>query len=228
MSFLGKKNLFQRCNNKNLSFFLVCEVGVYLPETSNILDFIEDDVKTILVEPDKESLSRIYKYFGNKKNIEIYPYAVYDYNGKLELIQRSASTFVRDLPKSPALVNDNYTIDNKDTFEVECKEFNDIDPGNIELLSVDTEGCEWFVLKNLASRPKVISLETHGKYYTNPFINEIKEWLDRNDYSIWYKTRSDSVYFLKGSLNIGVIENIELLFMNVLINFRKLKKFIRK
>lgn len=228
MSFLGKKDLFQKIKNKNLSFSIVCEVGVYFPETSNILGFIHSGIKSILVEPDKESLLRIKEYFGEKEHIVIHPYAIYDYNGKLELVQRNASTFAKDLPQSPAIVNDNYSLDSKDTFEVECKVFNDIDPGNIDLLSVDTEGCEWYVLKNLTSRPKVISLETHGKYYTNPFINEIREWLNNNSYALWYKTRSDSIYYLVGSMKISVSEKIELLLMSVFIEFRKLKKIFRK
>ena len=227
MRFLGKKDLYQKCIKKNLSFSLVCEVGVYYPETSNILGFIKQGIQSMLVEPDTESLSRISQYFVREKNIDIYPYAIYDYNGKLELVQRNASTFAKDLPSSPALVNDNYSIDNKDTFEAECKVFNDIDPGNIELLSVDTEGCEWYVLKNLISRPKIISLETHGKYYTNPFIRELKDWLQVNNYSLWYKTISDSVFYLQDSIHIDRSEKIELFFMNLYILFRKMKRIFR-
>ena len=143
-------------------------------------------------------------------------------------MQRNASTFARDLPESPALVNDNYTIDSKDTFEVECKVFNDLDMGNIELLSVDTEGCEWYILKNLVSRPKIISLETHGKYYVNPFIDDINAWLKANGYSIWYKTRSDSVYYLSDTLNAGILEKTDLVLTNLFLEFRKLKKILKK
>lgn len=228
MSFLGKKNLFQKCESKNLHISLACEVGVYFPETSNILEFINEGIQSLLVEPDKESLLRIEKSFGKNQNITIYPYAIYDYSGKLELVQRNASTFVKDLPQSPAQINDNYTFDNKDTFEVQCKVFDAIDPGNIELLSIDTEGCEWFVLKNLVSRPKVISLETHGKYYTNPYLKEIRAWLKEHNYTLWYKTRTDSVYYFKRSIQINMIEKIELCLMDIFIRFRKLKRVFRK
>ena len=44
----------------------------------------------------------------------------------------------------------------------------------IDLLSVDTEGCEWFVLQTLRSRPAVISIETHGGLYLNPHRDEIE------------------------------------------------------
>ncbi len=160
------------------------------------------------------------------KNVVVYPYAIYDYNGKLELVQRNASTFVKDLPASPALVNDKYTIRKNDTFEVECKVFNDIDPGNIELLSVDTEGCEWYVIKNLVSLPEVISLETHGKFYTNPFITEIKKWMIENGYEIWYKTRSDTVYNKRGIFKITLSEKIGLLVMSLFVGFRRVKRYL--
>jgi len=39
------------------------------------------------------------------------------------------------------------------------------------------------VLKHLVSRPKVISIETHGKYYLNPFLTEITQWMEREGYT---------------------------------------------
>jgi FkbM family methyltransferase len=197
-----------------------------MPETSNVFDFINDGIKTWLVEPDKDSLKKIYEVFKNK-NVVIYPFAIYDYNGKIELIQRSASTFVKDLPSSPAIVNDSYKIDENDAFEVGCKVFSDIDNGEIDLLSVDTEGCEWYILKNMKSRPKIISLETHGKFYTNPFIINIKEWISFNGYKIWYKTKSDTVYYKNHELIVSISEKIGLLVMNLHIAFRKLKRYLR-
>lgn len=219
--------LYLKCTQKEITVLVVCEVGVYMPETSNVLKFIADGTKAILVEPDKNSLSKIYQVFKDK-NVEIQPYAIYDYNGKLELVQRDASTFAKDLPASPALVNDNYTISKQDTFTVECKVFNDIDPGNIDLLSVDTEGCEWYVMKNLVSRPKIISLETHGRFYTNPFIKEIYTWMTHNGYNIWYKTKSDTVYYKQGILTLTMNERIHLYWMNIYLSIRKFKKHFYK
>ena len=220
--------LYLRCAQKKIKFSSVCEVGVYLPETSNLLKFIKEGTKAILVEPDKKSLSKIRSVFKND-NVVIVPYAIYDYNGELELVQREASTFAKDLPSSPALDNDNYTINNQDTFKVKCMVFNDVDPGNIELLSIDTEGCEWYVIKNLVSRPKVICLETHGRYYTNPFIREIGQWMKMHNYNAWYKTKSDTIYYKSGVLNLTLSERINLLFMKFYLSLRKLKKhFIRK
>jgi FkbM family methyltransferase len=224
MNYRQDKMLFIKCQNKNLDFKLVCEVGVYMPETSNVIDFINNNVQTWLIEPDKNSLDRIYKKFKNK-NVTVYPIAIYDYNGILELVQREASTYAKDLSSSPAQINDSYKLNEQDTFKVECKVFNDVDNGKIELLSIDTEGCEWYVLKNMISRPKIISIETHGKYYTNPFITEIKEWVVMNGYKIWYKTKSDTIYYKDGILRLNTVERVKLLLMGLYIHLRKLKKY---
>lgn len=217
--------LYLKCKKKNIHFETVCEVGVYMPETSNILNFMNDGINSILVEPDKKSLARIHDMFKDK-NVVVHPIAIYDYNGELELVQRDASTFAKDLPSSPAQVNDNYTINKEDTFKVPCKVFNEVDPGNIDLLCVDTEGSEWYVIKNLVSRPKCISLETHGRFYTNPFINEIKTWMRTNGYTPWYKTKSDTIFFKEGIIKKSLQEKIALCTMNIYLKTRKLKRFL--
>src|SRR6201985_3634421 len=166
-----EKRIYRKFISKKIAIDHICEVGVFLPELSNIVDFIvRDRIRTTLVEPDPKSITAIQRYFVDYDNVRLLPYAIYDYNGVLELVQRAASTFVADLPYSPAQVNDHYEVRKEDTFSVECKKFDEIDDGSIGLLSVDTEGCEWYVLKYLKSRPVIISLETHGKSYLNPFL----------------------------------------------------------
>jgi methyltransferase, FkbM family len=222
------KTIYRKCKSKNLSFKHVCEVGVYLPPTSNILDFINDNIKTTLVEPDPKNIRAIHEFFKGRTNITLFPVAVFDYNGTLELVQREASTYVGSLKASPALINDHYVPDEKDKFTVECKKFDDIDDGTIELLSIDTEGCEWYVLKNLKSRPLVISIETHGKSYINPFYNEITAWIKANNYSIWYKDDSDTVYFKTGQFQLSLKEKILLLVKDFSLSLRRTKYRIKR
>lgn len=221
------KVLYQRCKSKNLSFNHVCEVGVYLPQTSNILDFINDDIRTTLVEPDPKNIKAIQTFFKDRTNITLFPVAVFDYNGTLELLQREASTYVGLLDASPALVNDHYVPHENDKFTVECKKFDHIDDETIDLLSVDTEGCEWYILKNLQSKPKVISIETHGKSYVNPFYNEISSWILANNYLIWYKDDSDTVYFKAGLFQLTLNEKLLLIFKDFKLSFRRFKLRIK-
>jgi FkbM family methyltransferase len=219
------KTLHRKMAEKNIAVGHVCEVGVFLPEMSNIIDFIvTDHVKTTLVEPDPRSIAAIREYFRDYENVTLLPYAVYDHDGELELVQRNASTFVAELPYSPALVNDNYVIRKEDTFSVSCKRFDRIDDGSIDLLSVDTEGSEWYVIKYLKSRPAVISVETHGKSYLNPFLKEITAWMTDNGYARWYMDGSDTVYYREGALRVTPVEKIGLFTKGLRVSFRRARK----
>lgn len=219
----ANKTLYRKCNQKKLTFQHVCEVGVYLPQTSNILDYINNNVRTTLVEPDPKNIKAINDFFKGRTNITLHPVAVFDYDGTLELVQREASTYVGALEASPALVNDHYVPNDKDKFTVACKKFDDIDDGSIDLLSVDTEGCEWYVLKNIKSRPSVISIETHGKSYINPYYGQISSWIKDNNYVVWYKDNSDTVYFKAGLFNLTVQEKFSLFLKETKLSFRRLK-----
>ena len=222
MNYNETKELYKRVNEKNILVQHVCEVGVYLPQTSNIINFIEEGTRSTLVEPDKNNIKAIKNYFG-KYNITIHPVAIYDYTGKLELIHYAASTFAAPLKSSPALENEKENLKDKKKIEVEYRTFNEIDDGLIDLLSIDTEGSEWFVLKYMLSRPKVISIETHGKSYLNPFINEINSWMKNNNYEIWYKDLTDTVFIKMGITKLTVIEIIQIYFISFKINWRRIK-----
>lgn len=203
----------------------VCEIGVFSPERSNVLDFItKDRARATLVEPDPGRVAAIMKYFADYQGVRLFPFAIYDYNGTLELAQRGESTFATALPFSPAVINDSYRVRKEDTFSVACKRFDEIDDGTIDLLHIDTEGCEWFALKYLKSRPGVISLETHGKAYSNPYLAEIAGWMEDNDYRRWYINKSDSVYYKQGVFRMTAWEKTRLKLMDAYIGFRKFRK----
>ncbi|MGA0559506.1 FkbM family methyltransferase [Larkinella sp. VNQ87] len=221
------KELYKRLKSKLCTFNHVCEVGVYLPETSNIVDFIKEGVRASLVEADLDIIPKIKGYFKGY-NVTIYPVATWDYHGKLKLSRAASSTFVTDLKASPAIINDNFKKEQNSFFEVECCKFSDIDDGTIDLLSIDIEGSEWYVLKHMISRPKVLSIETHGKLYINPFMKEIEGWIQANNYTIWYKDKSDSIYIKNNLFKIDLFEKINLLLREVMINFRRKKLEIKR
>jgi FkbM family methyltransferase len=220
-----EKELYKKVISKKIAIHHVCEVGVFLPEMSNILDFIvKDRLRTTLVEPDTRSIAAIRDFFRDYDNVTLLPYAVYEYHGVLELVQRNASTFVSTLPYSPAQINDNYDIRQEDTFTVECRKFDELDDGSIDLLSVDTEGSEWYVLKYMKSRPLVISVETHGKSYVNPFFKEITGWMAANGYERWWMDKTDTVYYKKGAFRVGGGEQLRLAVMDAYVKFRRARK----
>lgn len=219
--------MYRNLKKRNIAFHHVCEVGVYLPETSNIIDFIKDGVRATLVEADPQTNEKIKHYFS-KNNIELFPVAIWDFNGTIKLSKAAASTFVTDLKESPAIINDQYVVSDENTFEVPCMVFSDIDDGTIDLLSIDIEGCEWYVIKHLKSRPSIISVETHGKYYTNPFIKQISDWMQKENYVIWYKDRSDTVFVRKNIFLPNGMDKMKTILSEWRLGWKKFKRNFKK
>lgn len=218
------KRLYRKLESKGYRPRHVAEVGVYVPESSNIFDYIEAGVRTTLVEPDPASIERIRTRFGDYSNVTLHPVAAYDFEGTLELSQREASTFVSELDASPSIVNDGYVVNESDQFTVNCTRFDTIDDGSIDLISIDTEGSEWFVIKHMSSRPDVISVETHGAAYVNPHLADIESWMDRNGYSVFFKDKSDSVYVRPDVIGLTFSDRLALVWKELAIALRRFRK----
>jgi FkbM family methyltransferase len=212
--------LYTRINKKGFKPEHVAEVGVYLPETSNVYGWIMEDIKATLVEANPKYVEAIRNCFAGKSKVTVISKAVFDKRGTMTLYQRDSSTFIGELPSSPAVINDHYFLEDKDKIEVETVLFSDIDDGTIDLLSIDIEGSDWFVLKHMISRPKIISVETHGKKYKNPYLSNIHEFMNNNNYRAWYQDRSDTVYFRKGLFKISFMERVLLAFFGTFPRLR--------
>ncbi len=225
---MSSTRLYKKLHNKGYIPKKVAEVGVYLPQTSNILDWVNDGIESILVEPDPVTVDAIKKYFPNSSNITLHPCAVADERGTLELIRAGASTYASNLPHSPAIVNDGNVRENSESFSVKVVLFSDVDPGDLNILSIDIEGGEWFVLKHMKSRPDLISIETHAGAYINPYINKIADWMKANDYLLWYKDGSDSVYIKCNLFKITILDAIELKRRNISLYIEKKRKELKK
>lgn len=224
----GAVRFYKKLKLKNFKPQNICEVGVYLPQDSNIFHFINEGIETTLIEADPIYAQNSRDYFSDKTNLNIIEAAIFDYSGKVELCKHKSSTFVSQLKSSPALINDNYEVDCGEKFIANSMVFSEIDKGVFDLISIDIEGAEWYVIKHMISRPKVISIETHGKYYTNPNINDILKWMKTNDYILWYKDLSDSVYIKKGIFNISLLEKLQLFGRSIWINTLKKKRLLKK
>jgi FkbM family methyltransferase len=204
------------------------EVGVYLPETSNIYEFILAGVRSTLVEPSPDVVAKIRAHFAGRDNVTLHSVAVYDTRGTLELVRRGASTFAAVIGNSPAVVNDCYALQEADRFTVDAVTFDQIDDGTIDLLSIDIEGGEWFVIKHMRSRPAVISLETHGAIYQNPYMAEVAEWMRRNHYQLWYKDKSDSVYIRAGAFRITAWDKAQLMAADLRYALKRARKLAKR
>ena len=216
--------LYRRLKAKGFRPSHVAEIGVWHPQTSNVYQYIQDSIRTTLVEPEPISIAMIKSEFMSLDNVTLYECALCDFNGRVELCQRESSTFVSSLSVSPAIVNDDYDVKQTDKFTAEARLFSEIDDGTIDLLSVDTEGSEWFVIKHMTSRPAVISIETHGGMYVNPYLDKLQQWMDDNNYVLWYKDKSDSVFVLSGTISVSFIDRIRHRISNLTIVFKARKK----
>ena len=79
----------------------------------------------------------------------------------------------------------------------------------------------------MLSRPNIISIETHGGYYINPYINEIKQWMTEYNYILWFKDNSDSVYIKKGVIEVKFNEILFLIVKNIHLFFRRYRKGLK-
>lgn len=218
--------LYRHIKQQQIAIAHACEVGVYLPETSNVIDFIREGIHTTLVEADPITVEKIKAAFG-QFNITLQPVAVWESRGRIQLSRVGASTFVSALDSSPAIENDGYRPREEDSFEADSVLFSDIDDGTIDLLCVDIEGAEWHVLNHLKSHPKVIAIETHGKYYTNPHLADILQWMQERNYQPWYKDKSDTV-FVRSDVYIPTFgERLALAWRNFRIALRRAKRYFR-
>lgn len=218
------QTFYQKVKESGVACHHVAEVGVWHPDTSNVLGFILEGTRTTLVEPEPRSIRLIEQRFKNLDNVELHPCALCDFAGEVELFSLESSTFLGSLEVTPAIVNDRYAKSEADSFKVRAVKFSQIDDGSIDVLSVDTEGSEWFVLKHMKSRPAVISLETHGGAYVNPHYQDIVQWMTLNDYVLWYKGRCDSVYARRDKVKITLLDRLRNLMMDLeitLVAFRK-------
>lgn len=224
--------LVKMLNKKNYTPKYICEVGVWHPKTSNIKYYIDKNIKTLLIEPDPESIELIRKEWGDKNNLTLKTFACTDFVGTIGLHKAGSSSFISSSVSSPAIINDSFDTKKKALIKVDAEKFSSVDSGNIDLISIDTEGSEWFVIKHMVSRPNIISIETHGGYYTNPYIKDIKRWMNHNRYIIWFKDNSDSVFVKKGVINISYVDNLLLFLKNIHLLIRKIikgfKLFFRK
>jgi hypothetical protein len=76
MNYKQNKTIYKKIKRKKIEINNVCKVGVYLPVTSNIVDFIFDGKDATLVEPNPPAIEAIKVFFKEYKNIQLYPFAI--------------------------------------------------------------------------------------------------------------------------------------------------------
>jgi len=189
---------------------LVCEVGVgESKESSQVREFIEAGASAILIEALPRFCQKLAADFAAYPRVRIVNCAILDRNGSVTIYDRALSTFVEGI-ESPSIVNDRYTPNLSDAVVVPARTFEHFDEGNIDLLAIDAEGCEYYVLAGLQSRPALICLEATGMAewghtYVNPKLREIRDWMERNRYIQVAKVGPDTLFLSDPILNRQVL-----------------------
>jgi FkbM family methyltransferase len=169
------------------------EIGVGSWDMSRAKYFLNnEDCKVTLIEPNKNFYNTLNKHRNEHKNLEIKNLAIGDSVTCLKFYDYGQESYLEGvippLSKFGPAPTDNAAPVNVVTMK-------EIDDGAIDILLADVEGSEWFILKNLISRPRIIALETHCEAeYTNPNIEKIWDWMNKNTYKVLFKNTTDSFY----------------------------------
>lgn len=194
-------NLHFICKQLAISCDRIVEIGANHPRLTHLLPFLKEQnfQSAVLVEAIPSRAQLLRRFFTSDSRIKVLCAAICDVNAEVELYHRGGTTFLTHLPTSPALASE-FTPNSKSVkITSNGMTFDRIDDGQIDVLAADIEGAEWYVLKNMISRPKLVCLETHspsGKYL-NPFLDEINTWMHDNAYHIVRQDHSDTVWIRK-------------------------------
>jgi FkbM family methyltransferase len=139
-----------------------------------------------LFEANPHIYQQLVQAYGNRKNFHIHNIAIADYDGEIEFSCNGDSSYISDV-RSPASFGSKEYLDTFEKIKVQCKRICNFEKEiKIDILLLDMEGAEYFVLKHLISRPKsiIIEMQSSNRAYINPYYNEILKWLNENKYEL--------------------------------------------
>lgn len=178
---------------------VVYEVGVGSLNSCRTKHFWGQGIECHLFEPNPEYYKDLVKAAENHSNVNIYDIALSAFKGSSSLYLANDCSFIDGID-SPVTIQNSTKDKYKDWDKIEVKTdiISNYDKGNIDLLLLDTEGAEWFVLNDLKSRPINIVVETHipinNPPYLNRYIDKILFWMWQNEYSLIGKDKTNSYW----------------------------------
>lgn len=196
-------NLMAICAAIQLPPRNVCEVGVNEPDKCSFAWCANwQNVNTILVEPLPWCADHLRKAFPKATVIEA---ACGPENGTTRLFDRGEGSWIEQVPEGGAPdEHKNHSDIKREDFrpehvrETRVVRFADIDSGNLDILCVDIEGAEWFVIEQMKSRPRLVRVETHFSHsgYQNPNFDRIMNRMAVLGYKILMQDVSDTLWIL--------------------------------
>jgi FkbM family methyltransferase len=175
----------------NMQFKHIVEVGC--DGKASLHEFITPESRVQIIECNPDHLFEINRHYGTSSNVVIHPFAVWKERGKIKFYLEGATSYVDGLI-SPIVANDGHQPSSERTIEVEARTFDEFDDGTIDIIDIDVEGAEWYVIERMRSRPKVIGVEMAWNRYVNPHAKEIEKWMSDNHYIPFKQDGAASLY----------------------------------
>ncbi|NBW15050.1 MAG: FkbM family methyltransferase [Caulobacteraceae bacterium] len=181
----------------------IFEIGVGEAYTCRTKRFWGSDIECHLFEPNPILYKDLIDQTKEYKNVYVYNIAITDKSGEEEISLMGNCSYINGII-SPVILHqgfDSDAIKNASKINIKSETIDKFDKGDIDVLLIDTEGCEWFVLEKLISRPNQIVIETStiaadGLPTPNKNINKILFWMWKNNYQLALKDENDS-HFMK-------------------------------
>jgi FkbM family methyltransferase len=145
-------------------------------------DFLPEAERAEVFEPIPVHVERIKEFYKDEPKVQVHQVALWQQDGPLKMSYLGETSFVHSL-LSPVVANFKYTSLPEHDIVVEGRRFDHFDDGSIDLIEIDAEGAEWFIIQNMQSRPKIIIIEMEWHNYRNPFFKEISNWMSENRYA---------------------------------------------
>lgn len=159
---------------------------------SSLENFLEDDIVLDIFEPNPTHISNIRQRYDQRVNV--FPYALGSEKGTAKFHCCGVLSHL-DGVHSPAVANYGYVAEQANIIDVEVRTFDEFDDGTIDFLDLDAEGCEWYVLEKMKSRPKFIVVEMLPyKNYQHAHYEQIVQWLADNQYRQFHEEPATGFY----------------------------------
>lgn len=175
----------------------IFEIGVGNPSICRTAN--EFNHQCYLFEANPQIYQQLVQSYGNRSNFHIYNIAIADYDGEIDFLCNGDSSFISDI-KSPASRGNNEYLNTFKKIKVPCQKISNFENNEpIDLMLLDMEGSEWYVLKNLKGKPKIIVIEMQNedKTYKNPFFEEILKWMKENNYILKGKNQIEEDWYFE-------------------------------
>lgn len=166
------RKAWQSLGSPEIRTAVECAVGPY----PLILPLKESSEKMIFIEPNPKLARAARKHWPWA---EIHQVGIGPVEESRNLRILHGQSYIKGIKWAPVFSTNPKKARRGKKVAVKMVRFSSIDDGRIDVLNLDMEGSEWYVLMDLASRPMLIQIEL---YKRNGYYREICSWLKRNDY----------------------------------------------